>query len=118
VATFLADARAAGAAPLARYAAVLAQRARDRRTMQTAESFKVGGGRRRAQDEEEDDESESESEGGSEPNDDCPARPPDKKRGGATAKAAPPSKPAPSGPIDWADDDEDLLQDYNPSDSD
>ncbi len=118
VATFLADARAAGAAPLARYAAVLAQRARDRRTMQTAESFKVGGGRRRAQDEEEDDESEIESEGGSEPNDDRPARPTDKKRGGATAKAAPPSKPAPSGPIDWADDDEDLLQDYNPSDSD
>ena len=109
VAAFLADARAAGTSPLVRYAAILAQRARDRRTMQTAGEFKVGGRARR----QEEDESESEEEEEEEK-----TRPAAKKRGAAAKPAAASKAAPPAEPTDWADDDEDLLHDYNPSDSD
>jgi len=114
VAAFLAEARTAGTSPLARYAAVLAQRARDRRAMQTADAWKVGRSRRE-EEEGDDDESGSEVEEEEEGATRAPAA---KKARGAGAKPASKAEPPPAGPADWADDDEDLLQDYNPSDSD
>lgn len=118
VRAFLAEQRAAGSTPLARYAAVLAQRARDRRSMQTADVYKVGGDGEREEEEASSDEDGggfAESSSDEEAERAARARPARKKNAGAAA----PSRPATAQPVTWTGpEDEDMLAEYCPSDSD
>ena len=105
VAAFLAAERQGHAAPLDKYADLLAQRARDRRTLQAAQEVRLGSGRRRA---------EAAGDDSSSDDGEHVERPKKVKKVARAPLPAPPAPPA----GDWDEEAEDVVQDYNLSDSD